>query len=542
VKPWAKAKTVQQAGSPVMTVGMRLSVVVLAFVLFGTGCMKVGPDYVRPETAVRPNWLESDGARVTNGPADYRAWWRVFHDPVLDRLVDKAYRQNLSIRVAGVRVLEARAQVGIAVGQLYPQTQQAIGSLQYNWESAHSYFAAAGISAYTQDQIGVTANWEIDFWGKFRRAIESADATLKATVADYDNALVSLTADVATNYISIKTLEKRIEIARQNVETQRESLKIAEARFTYGTATERDVAQARTILNDTEASVPALQIQLEQTGHALSILLGLPPGDLREVLAGSSGIPVPPPEVAIGMPADLLRRRPDVRAAEYRAMAQGAQIGVARADLFPAFSLGGIFTLLSTDLGRSHLGDMLQWASRNYVVGPSVQWNILNYGQITNNVRLQDARFQELLITYQNTVLTAQQNVEDAIVAFLRSQERAGFLAKSTESAKQSLGLAVDQYRGGITDFTTVLTGEQSLLAEQDSFVSTLGNISSGLVAVYRALGGGWQIREGNDLIPPEVKEAMAKRTNWGDLLSPARYMPPEAEKPHRPLVRPPDW
>ena len=276
-------------------------------------------------------------------------------------------------------------------------------------------------------------------------------------MADYDNTLVSLTGDVATNYIAIETLEKRIDIAKRNVETQRENLKITDARLTYGVASERDVAQARTILNSTEASVPALQIQLQQTKHALSILLGLPPGDLAEMLAGSSGIPVPPPQVAVGIPQDLLRRRPDVRGAEYRAMAQGAQIGVARADLFPAFSLSGTFSLLSTNLGGSTLGDMSQWASQNYVVGPGVQWNIFNYGRLTNNVRVQDARFQELLITYQNTVLTAQQNVEDAIVAFVRSQERAEFLARSTEAAQGALALAVDQYRGGVADFTTVL-------------------------------------------------------------------------------------
>jgi NodT family efflux transporter outer membrane factor (OMF) lipoprotein len=516
--------------------------VIVALALLVAGCTKLGPDYARPDTAVLSNWREADGIGVTSEPADYRAWWRAFHDPLLDRLIDTALRQNLSLRVAGIRVLEARALLGIAVGQLYPQTQQAVGSLQYNRVSPYSIIALpSGLSTYTQDQIGVTASWEIDFWGRFRRAIESAHATLQATVADYDNALVSLAGDVATNYIAVKTLEKRIEIARRNIETQRENLEITLARLTYGTASQRDAEQARTLLHSTEASVPALQTQLQQTKHALSILLGLPPGDLADMLAGPSGIPVPPPQLAVGIPQDLLRRRPDVRAAEYRAMAQGAQIGVARADLFPAFSLSGTFVLLSTDLGRSTLGDMFQSASRNYVAGPGVQWNIFNYGRLTNNVRLQDARFQELLITYQNTVLTAQQNVEDAIVAFVRSQERAEFLALSTEAAKGSFALAVDQYRGGVADFTTVIVAEQSLLSEQDTFVATLGSIASNLVAIYRALGGGWQIREGMELVPPEVKEVMAKRTNWGSLLNQATYMPP-APGEHTPPLRLPDW
>ena len=515
----------------------------LALVLFQWACTKVGPDYVRPAPPVAPAWHEADGRRVTDGPADYRAWWRVFEDPVLDRLIDTAYSQNLQLRAAGIRVLEARAQLGIAIGNIYPQSQSASGSLQYNRLSNHSTFSSfsSALSNYAQDQIGFGGNWEIDFWGKFRRAVESADAALLASVADYDSTLVSLTADVATNYISIRTLEKRIEIARENVEAQKENLKIAEAKLTYGTASERDVAQATTILNDTEASVPSLQIQLQQTKHALSILLGMPPSDLAEALAGSSGIPVPPPRVAVGIPADLLRRRPDVRAAEYRAMAQASQIGVAKAYLFPAFSLSGTFGFLSTDLGRSDLGEILQWGSRTYVAGPALQWNLFNYGQLTNNVRLQDARFQELLVAYQNAVLTAQQNVEDAIVAFQKSQERAESLSRSTGSAKQSLGLATEQYRGGITDFTTVIVSEQSLLSEQDNFVVTLGNVSSGLVAIYRALGGGWEIREGKDLVSAQDRQAMAERTNWGHLLDRASYMPLPPEE-RSTLVRPPDW
>ncbi len=524
---------------------MRILTLLLVLLLFLAACTKLGPNYVRPPTAVLSGWQEG-GTTVTNEPADYRAWWRVFHDPVLDRIIDAALRQNLSLRQAGVRVLEARAQLGIAIGELYPQTQQAFGSYQYNRLSAGSAIlettpGSSGGFTYTQDQLGLNATWEIDFWGKFRRAVESADASWLASVADYDNALVSLTADAATDYISIRTLEKRIEIAENNVKTQQDNLKIAEARFKYGTATERDVEQAVTALHDTEATVPAFQIQLQQTKHALSILLGLPPGDLADLFTGSSGIPVPPPQAALGIPQDLLRRRPDVRAAEYRAMAQGAQIGVVKSQLYPAFSLTGSFSFLSTNVPGSHLSDIFKWANRNYVAGPEAAWNIFNYGQITNNVRVQDARFQELLIAYQNAVLTAQQNVEDAIVAFVRSQERAEILSRGTEAATGSLGHAVEQYRAGTTDFTTVIVGQQSLLGEQDNFAATLGAVASNLVAIYRALGGGWEIREGTDIVPPEVKQIMAKRTNWGNLLNMAAYMPSPGEE-HRSDIRPPDW
>jgi NodT family efflux transporter outer membrane factor (OMF) lipoprotein len=352
---------------------------------------------------------------------------------------------------------------------------------------------------------------------------------------------VSLTSDVANSYILIRTLERRIDIAHQNVEIQRESLKIAEARFQYGTTSELDVEQAKTVLNNTLASIPTLETQLRQAKDALSILLGLPPSNLADFLEGPSEIPVSPPEVAVGIPADLLRRRPDIRSAEYQAVAQCAQIGVAKADLYPAFSLSGMFGFGSSDVGQSNLSDIFKWKSRTYQIGPAFQWNIFNYGRITNNVRLQDARFQELLITYQNAVLTAQQEVEDNLAAFLRAQERAEFLAQSSAAARRSVDLAVLQYREGIKDFTTVLTAQQALLTEQDNLAATLGNISSNLVGVYRALGGGWEIREGKELVPPDIKETMAKRTNWGKLLVPATYNPPAAEEP-KSFIRLPDW
>lgn len=512
---------------------MHTKTIVLFVALLLVGCIKLGPDYVRPPTSVMRTWAEAGDKRITQGQADWRAWWRVFDDPVLDRLIETAYQQNLTLRVAGVRVLEARAQLALAKGQLFPQTQQAIGSLQYNRLSEHSALAAPGSTlSYAQDQIGLTASWEIDFWGRFRRGIESAGASLKATLADYDNALVSLTADVASGYIQIRTLERRIEIARQNVETQQENLFLAQARYEFGLASARDMEQARTILEDTKAFVPVLQTQAEQTRHALAILLGIPPGDVAEFLTGPSAIPAPPPQIAIGIPEDLLRRRPDVRSAEYRAVAQGAQIGVARADLFPAFSLSGTFTFLSTNLPGSKLSDIAKWGSRDHTAGPGFQWNIFNYGRLQNSVRIQDARFQELLITYQNTVLTAQQDVEDALVGYLRSQERADALAGSVEAARKSLAYAVEQYRGGVTDFTTVIAAEQALLAEQDSFAANLGTISTSLVSVYRALGGGWQMHEGVDQVPEEVRQAMARRTNWGDLLRPVRGAPGDQGEP----------
>ncbi len=506
-------------------------------------CAKVGPDYLRPPTSVSQNWLEAGDRRIQSSPVDYRAWWKLFHDPVLDRIIEHAYDENLTLKMAGVRVLEARAQLGVAVGNLYPQTQQLSGSLEFDRESAKSS-STAGISGGVQrsfwvDQAGIGAAWEIDFWGKFRRAIESADSSLLAAMADYDSALVSLTADAANSYIQIRTLSRRLRIARENAEVQKESLKIAQTRFKGGTTSERDVEQARTVLYNTLATIPTLQAQLRQAQNALSVLLGLPPSDLQDILETSDEIPAPPPQVAVGIPADLIRRRPDVRSAEFQAMAQSAQIGVAKADLFPAFSLTGSFGFLASTVGKAGLGDIATFSARTATAGPGFSWDILNYGRITNNVRVQDARFQELLLSYRNTVLKAQQEVEDSLAGFLRAQESADFYAESSSAAKRSLDLAFLQYRGGSTDFTTVLTAQQALLTAQDNFATALGSISTNLVGVYRALGGGWELREGRDVISEDIRKEMARRTNWGNLLTPASHLPAEQE---RSTIRPPDW
>jgi NodT family efflux transporter outer membrane factor (OMF) lipoprotein len=517
---------------------------VLVVLLLASGCVKVGPDFVKPEAEVMPNWLEAGAYKqITAKSEDYRDWWRSFNDPVLDKLIQNAYQQNLSLRIAGVRVLGARAQLGAAAGQLYPQSQKATGSVQKDRLSVTSPLSGPGTPiSFWSSQVGLTASWEIDFWGKFRRAVESADAGLMAAVSDYDNALVSLTGDVANSYVSLRTLEKRLRIARQNVEVQKKSLQIATARWKGGTTSKRDVEQAQTVLESTEANIPTLEAQLRQTQNALCVLMGMPPSDLGEMLGPKSDIPAPPPQVAVGIPADLMRRRPDIQSAEWKAAAQCAQIGVARANLFPAFSLSGAFGLQASDVAPFTLANMFDWRSRTASLGPSIQWNFLNYGQITNQVRFQDAKFQELLITYQNTVLQAQQEVENALIGFLKAQQRARKLAEATAAAQRTVDLSVLQYRQGITDFTTVLTAEQSLLTQQDNLALTLGDISNNLVGMYRAMGGGWQIREGQDFVPEDVKKEMAQRTNWGKLLTPVAFPPPAPPGQARYDILPPQW
>ncbi len=504
----------------------KAEILIVALVLLA-GCM-LGPNYKRPPAPVAAKWTEVGNSAVEPDRQEYRDWWTLFNDPDLTGLIQVAYRQNLTLLTAGVRVLEARAQLGIAIGEFYPQQQLLSAGVSYNRIPISIPYNIIK-NTYWTDQFGAQASWELDLWGKIRRGIESADSAFLASVANYDDVLVTLTGDVASTYVQIRTLEQQIAIARQNTVRQRTAYKIALAKFQGGATSKRDVYQAENILGATEATIPQLNIQLAQSQNALSVLLGMPPGQLAQMLAGSSDIPTAPAEVAAGIPSDLLMRRPDIRKAELDAAAQCAQIGFAKADLLPTFSLFGSVGTISSNIGSASLADVFTAKSLAYSVGPTLQWNILNYGQITNNVRVQDARFQELQITYQNAVLKAQQEVEDGLVVFVESRNQVLFLKESVAAAEGALRIALIQYRQGIADFTTVLTAEQNLYSAQNNLAVAKGNIPLGLIATYRALGGGWQIREGRDFVPAETRDTMAKRTYWGGLLSPDKELRPKA-------------
>ena len=498
----------------------------LGLLLLLAGCTKVGPDFVKPEAAIADEWSETGQLQLDAAQTDNAAWWKTFDDTVLDKLVDEAYTQNLPLQIAGLRILEARAQLGLAVGSAWPQQQQVGAGVIYSSPSDNTAGSAVATSTWNYD-LGFQIGWEIDFWGKFRRGIESADANLMASIADYDTILVSLTADVASVYVIIRTFEERLAIARENVKIQERSLNIADVRFRNGATTELDVQQAKTLLFSTQATIPDLEASLRQAENALSILLGKPPGQIRAIMGGEGKIPSPPKAVAAGIPADLLRRRPDVRGAELQAAAQSALIGVAKADFYPSVTLLGSIGFAATQnssttkSGNSGIGEWFTSDSLTYMGGPSVSWNIFNYGQISNNVRTQDARLQQLLVNYQNVVLQAAQEVEDNMVGFVRSQEQSGYLDQSVSAALRSVDLAVIQYRDGAVDYTRVLNTQQSLIEQQDLSTVTRGDIVRNLVGMYRALGGGWQLREGNDFVPEATKQEMAERTNWGEILIP---------------------
>ncbi len=473
---------------------------------------KVGPNYCKPPAPVAEDWIEARDPNVEN--RHLQDWWGVFNDPKLNSLIDTAYGQNLTLRVAGTRVLQARAQQAIAVGTIFPQTQQATGQYSRvglsrtvaNNPSFLGDFVPASTLAtipanaqptnwYPDWSAGFNLSWELDFWGRFRRSIESANATLDSSVENFDSALVTLLADVATNYVQYRVAQERLKIARDNLRTQERLVALAAEQFRVGTATSVDVGQLRTLLEQTRSTIPSLQIALGQANDTLCILLGIPPRDLEAELGpgpelGVAPMPNTPVWVAAGIPADLLRRRPDVRSAERQVAAQSARIGVAEADLYPAIFINGTIGYETSDLSK-----LFESKSFMGTITPNFKWNILNYGRTANNVHLQEAKTQELIATYQNDVLTAAQQVQTALRSFLRSREQADDLARSVKAAVEATKVQEKLFTDLKADVNRLYTLENTQLQEQDNLAVAQGNVALNLISVYRALGGGWEIR-----------------------------------------------
>jgi NodT family efflux transporter outer membrane factor (OMF) lipoprotein len=484
------------------------------------GC-KVGPNYGRPPAPVETDWIDAADQRVRKDDGEIDQWWTVFNDPVLNGLVQNAYQQNLTLREAGFRVLQARAARAIAVGEVFPQ-------LQFN----NGGFTSRGVSVnvanrqatperwFGQWDYGFGLAWELDFWGRYRRAVEAADDELDASVEDYDDVLVTLLADVGTTYVELRTLEKRLELAQASVILFGQMLEIPKARYEADANNRVPYDLATANLAQAQALVPALEIARRQAANRLCILLGMPPRDLEREL-GKAPIPTTPDDVAVGIPADLLRRRPDVRRAEREAAAQCARIGIAESDFYPHIELNGTLGWSS-----KHVDDLFKEGSFRGAAGPSFRWDILNYCRIRNNVRWQDARFQELVTRYQQTVLRADGEVEDALIAFLRSQERVKALNLSTQAWRNGTSLLNTQYQGQLIDYTPVGYFQQNLLEQQDLAAQAQGNVALALVEVYRALGGGWQIRLGAGSTAPATEVPLLPPPSAGGMPPPAEPLP----------------
>lgn len=510
---------------PAMARPLPSSVLLVLSAISLSGCL-VGPEYERPKTALNDAWTAAMEDRASAHESDQR-WWETFEDPTLTALIEDAYAQNLTLRSAGLRVLEARARRGVVVGEFFPQLQEAFGSVNANQISANDR-AAIGDRSYNDAEIGIQAAWELDFWGKFRRGIEAADAEVQLTVADYDAVLTSLAAEVATAYVLIRSLEERLIFARDNAELQRETLSLTEARFKAGAVSELDVSTSRGTLANTLARIPDLENSLRQAKLTLCVLLAKTPSELEQELAPGANaerrVPDPPARLAIGVPADLLRRRPDVRAAERLAAAQSARIGQATADLFPSISIAGATGFVSSDFDGGNnpdLGDILDSDSFAGFIGLRVNWPILNYGRIQGNIRVQDARYEQAVAQFQESVIRAAADVEAGLSEFLRAKERTDHLDDAVSASQRSVELSLIQYRAGAVDFIRVNDAQTALVEDQDTLVASRAAIALGAVRTYRALGGGWEIRDGAEFIDAETARRMRDRTDWGDVLAP---------------------
>lgn len=482
---------------------------------FHSDC-KVGPSYKPPCAPVANHWIDANDKRVHTNCDDLAGWWTVFDDSLLNELVSRAYRQNLTLREAGYRVLAARAQLGITRGEFFPQVQTANGS--YRRIGANQNF-------FDQWNFNFNLAWELDFWGRFRRAIIAAEDSLEASVFDYDDAVVTLLSDTASDYVTIRTTQERMRLLDIVITVQEDVLRLIEERIKIGTRTltELDRAQALSNLEQSRAQRHQFEIDLRTAENQLCILLGIPAVDLTNILASGlkTTIPLAPDYVVVGIPADLLRRRPDVRRAERLAAMQFEQIGIAETDWYPAFTING-----TLGWQAQRLSQLFTPQGFNSSVGPSFQWNILNYGRILNNVRLQDAQFKELVTAYQSAVLQADLEVENGIVTFIQAHQRSQDLRRSVDQAWVALQVLVEQYRAGVSgiDFNRYATIEQTLITQQDQWAQSRGQICQGLIQVYRGLGGGWQIKCNE---PPDKR----------GILSPA----PASEKSGAPEAPPQD-
>lgn len=470
--------------------------------LIPAGC-KVGPDYCAPPPAcVGPGWRATDDPAILHECRDLSGWWIGFHDPPLNALVERAMARNLDLREAALRIFEARAQRCIVRADLLPQLQQS-ASYSFNRFAQSGGGMGGGIGGgidSTSDQwsLGLGGTWEIDVFGRLRRLVEAADADIAVSIEDYRDTLVILLGDVAVNYVDARTFQRRLEIARENLRTQQRTLELARKRFEAELTGELDVAQARANVESTAAGIPLLEASQQQALNRLSVLLGCPPGEVDGLMAEPHAIPVPPREIAIGIPADLLRRRPDIRSAERQIAAQTARIGAAVGEMYPKFTILGSFSLDAQDFGKLFSEDALGAS-----IGPNMQWNFFNFGRLRCNVYIQEARQGQFATRYEHVVLRAAEEVDNALVGYVREKERIEHLRRQVAANRRAVDLSQSRYVGGDVDFQRVLDSQRSLLQAEDQLASSEANVAANVIRLYRALGGGWET-------PPPTEAALA--------------------------------
>ncbi len=449
------------------------------------GCAKVGPDYLQPDLKTPSAWQAPMDQSLTSGPVDQQIlaeWWTLLKDPLLNSIIHQAIAGNLDLEQARSRLLQARANRDISSAGLLPSLD-ASGSLTRNRSSSNS---SGGIDRTTYS-VGFDAGWELDLFGGRRRTVEAAEAKVEASREDLRDVLVSLLAEVAQNYIDVRTYQTRLQIAQDNLVAQQEIFALTEARYQSGLTSELALQQARYLVSSTRAQIPDLQTGLANAANAVAVLLGRPPGSLNDQLKERAPLPTLPLSVAVGIPADTLRSRPDIRKAERLLAAQTAQIGVATAELYPTFQLSG-----SVGLDALSIGKLINSGSGSYSFGPSFSWPVFDAGAIQGNIQLQTSLQQEALAGYKATVLLALKEVENALVAYAREQQRYQALRDSVDAAEQASALAEMQFQAGLVNFTEVLDTRRSLLSFQDQATQSSAAMTGNLIRLYKALGGGW--------------------------------------------------
>jgi multidrug efflux system outer membrane protein len=453
-----------------------------------TGCTAVGPNYVQPETKVSTSWntrLEGGLSAEEMDPNTLAKWWTTINDPELTNLIERAKTNNLDIKNALARVLESRARRGIAAASLYPNLNvsgSATRSRTKDVDTTSSLYSA-----------NFDAGWEMDIFGGVRRSVEAADADLQTAQENLHDVLVSLLAEVALNYIELRTYQTRLDVVQASIEVQTETYQLTLWRYQAGLNDELAVQQARYNLESSRSQIPALRTGFEESMNSLAVLLGEEPGTLQKEMEKPGPIPVAPVNVAVGVPADIIRRRPDIRSAERALAAQTARIGVAEASLYPSFTLNG-----SIGLDALSMRDIPS-ATWTLSGGPRFSWPIFDAGAIRQNIKVQSALAEQSLIQYKSVVLTALQEVENALVSYAQEQQRRENLRQAAQAAQAAAELARQKFEAGLTDFTDVLDTQRSLLSFQDQLAQSDGAVTSDLIQLYKALGGGWNTLASNE-------------------------------------------
>ena len=491
--------------------------VLLTVVCILNGCTMLGPDHQEPRVEWLDAWQADLYGQVGNPKAqaevDLRFWWHLFDDPVLNTLIDLAKQENPSLRIAGLRMLESRAALGIAGSARYPQVKQASGAVDYVETDRHGGTLPDSNDHMTTYQAGLAVGWELDFWGRFRRGVESADAAFFASIANRQNVQVLLSAQVADLYFSCRATILQIHIAKENAKVQKQSFEITRLLYEGGEDSELDLQQAKTQYMATLSKIPGLELTLLKTRNALGVLLGRAPGDLPELDEAIRLLPVLDPVIIQDLPAQLLMRRPDVRSAAWQVAAQSAQIGIAKADLYPSITLSG--TVGWSGNTQDGSPDTLSLG-----IGPSFTWNLFDRGHIKNNVRVQDARLQQAIESFQNTVLTAAREIDDAAFGIVKTREQQVPQRESTKAAKRSLEIANVRYREGYADFQRVIDAQRSVASQAEREVTNDKSHISAVISFYKAIGGGWLNDPIEQVVPVTTRETMESRTDWGRLLT----------------------